>query len=130
MRLLLALPMVFLLAAGCAAPPSSPKPAGSPQAKFPSAASAKPARAQSVPGPVIEPVAAFTGKVVLLNAPLKYIVVEGVIGRLPPPDHTLNVYRDGQKVGVVTVSSQTRGANFAADVVHGEVRVGDTVRSD
>jgi len=82
------------------------------------------------PAPSIEPVSAFSGKVVLVNAPLKYIVVEGTIGRLPPPDQKLNVYRDGQKVGEVTVSAQARGANFAADLALGDARVGDTVRSD
>jgi hypothetical protein len=75
-------------------------------------------------------VAAFTGKIVLVNAGLKYVVIEGVIGRLPPTETALNVYRDGQKVGVVVVSNQARGANFAADLSHGEARLGDTVRSD
>lgn len=69
-------------------------------------------------------------KIVLVNAALKYVVIEGVIGRLPPTETALNVYRDGQKVGVVTVSNQARGANFAADLTQGEARLGDTVRSD
>lgn len=82
------------------------------------------------PAPVIEPISVFSGKVVLVNAALKYTVVEGVIGRLPPVEQSLNVYRDGQKVGVIVVSNQARGANFAADLTQGEARVGDTVRSD
>ncbi|MSU26353.1 MAG: hypothetical protein EXS27_00350 [Pedosphaera sp.] len=90
----------------------------------------KPAKDQPKLAPVIEPVSAFSGKVVLVNAPLKYIVVEGVIGRLPPVEQPLNVYRDGQKVGMAVVSAQVRGANFAADLTQGEARVGDTVRSD
>lgn len=90
----------------------------------------KPAKAQPNLAPVIEPVSAFSGKVVLVNAPLRYIVVEGTIGRLPPVEQSLNVYRDGQKVALVVVSGQSRGANFAADISQGDVRVGDTVRSD
>ena len=82
------------------------------------------------PAPVIEPISVFSGKVVLVNAALKYTVVEGIIGRLPPVEQSLNVYRDGQKVGVIVVSNQARGANFAADLTQGEARVGDTVRSD
>lgn len=90
----------------------------------------KPSKGQPNLAPTIQPIAALSGKVVLVNAPLKYVVVEGVIGRLPPVDQALNVYRDGQKVGVVVVSNQARGANFAADLTQGEVRVGDMVRSD
>lgn len=115
--------LAALVAAGCAGPKATQergKPAPPP----------KPAKGQPSPAPTIEPVSAFSGKVVLVNAPLKYIVVEGTIGRLPPPEQRLNVYRDGQKVGEVTVSAQARGANFAADVALGDVRVGDTVRSD
>ena len=63
---------------------------------------------------MIEPVASFSGRVVLVNGPLKYVVIEGVLGRLPPVEQSLNVYRDSQKVGVVTVSNQSRGASFAA----------------
>ena len=90
----------------------------------------KSAKARPKLTPVIEPVSVFSGKVVLVNAPLKYTVVEGIIGRLPPVEQSLNVYRDGQKVGVIVVSNQARGANFAADLMQGEARVGDTVRSD
>lgn len=124
--------LTVLLGAACAgtkeAKDGTAPPAPKEKAKSPSPP--KPAKGQPDPGPVITPVSAFSGKVVLVNGPLKYIVVEGVIGRLPPADQTLNLYRDGQKVGVVVVSGQFRGANFAADVSQGEVRVGDTVRSD
>ncbi len=80
--------------------------------------------------PVIVLVSVFSGKVVLVHGPLKYIIVEGVIGRLPPAELWLNVYRDGQKVGAAVVSRQSRGAHFAADLTQGEARLGDTVRSD
>ena len=119
-------PLVFtvaaLFAAGCAGPtPAAPKSkSAAPVATRPTAP----------PVPVIEPVQAFSGRVVLVNGPLKYVVVEGVLGRLPPVEQTLNIYRDGQKVGVAVVSGQSRGANFAADLSEGEARVGDTVRSD
>ena len=124
--------LAVLFAAGCAgtrdskdgAAPPTPKEKGKP------APPPKPAKGQPSPAPVIEPVSAFSGKVVLVNAPLKYIVIEGTIGRLPPVDQKLNVYRDGQRVGEVVVSGQSRGANFAADITLGEARVGDTVRSD
>jgi hypothetical protein len=116
------LPVAVWLFAGCAGPtPAAPKG---------KSAAPVPARPVAPPVPVIEPVQAFSGKVVLVNGPLKYVVVEGVLGRLPPAEQTLNIYRDGQKVGVAVVSGQSRGANFAADLSEGEARVGDTVRSD
>jgi hypothetical protein len=115
--------LAVLIAAGCSGPQAG-KERGKP------APPPKTAKGQPSPVPTIEPVSAFSGKVVLVNAPLKYIVVEGTLGRLPPSEQRLNVYRDGQKVGEATVSAQARGANFAADVAVGDVRVGDTVRSD
>ncbi|MFA6545170.1 MAG: hypothetical protein WCS99_12200 [Limisphaerales bacterium] len=127
---------IFLLAAlvtaGCAGTKDKKSGAArpAPKAKTGPGAPPKPAQSRTNSTPTIEPVSAFNGRVVLVNAPLKYVVIEGVIGRLPPADQTLNVLRDGQKVGVVVVSSQSRGANFAADLTQGEVRVGDTVRSD
>ena len=124
--------LAVLLAAGCAGTKDSKdgtaKPA--PKEKSKSSTPPKPAKAQPNPAPTIEPVSAFSGKVVLVNAPLRYIVVEGTIGRLPPVDQKLNVYRDGQRVGEAVVSGQSRGANFAADITLGDARVGDTVRSD
>lgn len=126
MSLLLAL---ILGGVGCAHPPGAKDATTTPSGKSKSAPpKSAPGQANSVP--VIEPVSAFSGRVVLVNAPLKYIVVEGTLGRVPAADQMLNVYREGQKVGVVVVSSQSRGANFAADLTQGEVRVGDTVRSD
>lgn len=130
MRLLPAPLLALLVVAGCAGPSGVKDGTPSGKAKAKSTAPPKPAKGQPPPVPVIEPVAAFTGKVVLVNAPLRYIVIEGVIGRLPPSDTALNVYRDGQKVGVVVVSNQSRGANFAADISIGDARVGDLVRSD
>lgn len=123
---------VALMVTGCAGTKDktdgTSKPAPTEQGK--STASPKGGKAQPDAAPVIEPATAFSGTVVLVNAPLKYVVIAGVIGRLPPAEQTLNVYREGQKVGVVVVSNQTRGANFAADISQGEARVGDTVRSD
>lgn len=127
MRCLPVLLMVVLAGAGCASPKEAKDGAAKATPKERAKSSGK---AQPNPAPVIQPVSAFSGKIVLVNGPLKYVVVEGTLGRLPPVEQTLNVYRDGQKVGVVVVSNQARGANFAADLSQGEVRVGDTVRSD
>ena len=83
------------------------------------------------PKPVtVVPVNPIQGKVVALNADLKYVVVDFSLGRLPRPDQKLNAYRAGQKVGEVRVSSQSILVNFAADIIAGEARIGDEVRED
>lgn len=76
------------------------------------------------------PVNPLAGKVVLVNEPLRYVVVDFALGRPPVADQRLNVYRKGQKVGEVRISSQSRNNNFAADVMAGEARVGDEVREN
>lgn len=78
---------------------------------------------------VVTPVRAYTGAVVLVNTALRYAVVEGTIGDLPPKGTPLEVYRGENKVGDLLVSEQRRDVNFAADIVNGLVQVGDTIRS-
>jgi hypothetical protein len=112
-----------LLGAGCTTAPDARK--SNSKKGDPKTGKAAPPTA-----PVISPVNALSGRVMLVNGPLKYIVAEGTLGRLPAADQVLNVYRDGQRVGEVRVSQQARGANFTADIVQGELRVGDTLRSD
>lgn len=122
--------LAVLAGTGCVRTKDTEGGATQPKEKARPAAKPQPAKDQPAPAPVIEPVSAFSGKVVLVNTPLKYLVVEGTIGRLPPVDQKLNVYREGRRVGEALVSGQSRGANFAADITLGEARVGDTVRSD
>lgn len=76
------------------------------------------------------PVNPIQGKVVALNAELKYVVVDFSLGRLPQPDQKLNVYRAGQKVGELRVSNQSILVNFAADIIAGEAKKGDEVREE
>jgi hypothetical protein len=78
---------------------------------------------------VVTPVRAYTGAIVLVNPTLRYVVVEGMIGDLPPKGIPLEVYRGENKVGDLTVSEQRRDMNFAADIVNGLIQVGDTIRS-
>jgi len=112
-----------LLASGCV---NSKNPRGA------TAAGSKLKPGQSAPpaAPVIAPLNSLSGRVLLVNTPLKYIVAEGAVGRLPAAEQVLNAYRDGQRVGEVRVSKPARGANFTADITQGDVRVGDTLRSD
>lgn len=78
----------------------------------------------------ITPVTIYTGKIALVKKQLKYVVVEGAIGEVPPADTVINVYRADKKVGELKVSNQARSNNYAADIIKGDLKAGDTVRSD
>ncbi len=82
------------------------------------------------PAAEVTPLILYTGKVALVKAGLKYVVVEGGIAEVPPAGATLNVYRGDNKVGQLKVSAQSRASNYAADIVSGSIQVGDSVRSD
>jgi hypothetical protein len=64
----------------------------------------------------------------MVNDNLRYVVVDFGFGLLPQPEQRLGVYRDGNKVAEIKVSSHSRNSNFAADIVTGTVRTGDGVK--
>jgi hypothetical protein len=78
----------------------------------------------------VKPVQIYTGKIALVKANLKYVVVDGELGAVPPAQTMLGVYRGENKVGEIKVSPQIRANNYAADIVSGAPQVGDTVRSN
>ena len=78
----------------------------------------------------VTPVKVYSGKIALVKTNLKYVVVDGDLGELPPAGTTLSVYRGGNKVGEIKVSPQIRANNYAADIVSGSPQVGDTVKGD
>lgn len=126
MRSVLITLLLALVWTGCAhsktvkpAPPAPP-----PKVK------AVPIKATPPQKPTVTATNALAGKVVLVNATLRFVVVDFSVGRKPAPGQRLGVYRKEQKIGEVKISSQSRDVNFAADLVTGEVRVGDEVRED
>lgn len=78
----------------------------------------------------VTPVRAYSGTIAVVKPSLKYVVVDGQLGAVPPADTLLNVYRGENKVGEIKVSPQIRANNYAADIVSGSPRVGDEVRSN
>jgi hypothetical protein len=70
------------------------------------------------------------GKVVSVNTPLRFVVMDFAIRRMPVVDQRLNVYRQSQKVGEVKVTGPTLDTTSAGDIIAGEARVGDEVRED
>lgn len=72
---------------------------------------------------------ALVGKVALVNAPGRFVVLNFPLGKMALVDQRLNLYRHGTKVGEVKVSGPQREANIVADLVAGEAEIGDEARS-
>lgn len=80
--------------------------------------------------PQLAPANPLAGRIALVNPTLRYVVVDFSLGRRPIAGQPLNVYRQGQKIGEIRISSQAQENNFAADLVAGEARTGDEVREE
>jgi hypothetical protein len=124
MRAILVLALAGALTAGCKSSRSgdSANVSGSDDARR-----TTPARGAAGAGrstPVHEPV----GKVASVNPNLRFVVIDFAFNPLPQVDQPMNVYRNGQKVGEVRISSQSRNSIIAADLTAGEARVGDEIR--
>jgi hypothetical protein len=76
----------------------------------------------------ITPSNELSGKIVLVNDQLRYVVVDFGFGLLPQPEQRLGVYRAGKKVAEIKISSHSRNSNFAADILTGKVADGDEVK--
>ena len=70
------------------------------------------------------------GKVAMVNADLRFVVLTFPVGQIPTIDQHLTVYRNGVKVGEVKVTGPQRNENTVADVVAGEAVKGDEVRDN
>ena len=107
-----------LLFAGCAGhQPASPKPDKT-----------KPASTK----PVVTPDFRVAGKVARVNMDGRFVILSFPPGDLPKPDERLNIYRKGLKVAEVKMDSkwQDNYNNAAADILEGEVQVGDEARQN
>ncbi len=106
-----------LLLAGCASRPS-PAPKSEPP---------KPAANKPVITPDFRPV----GKVARVNLDGRFVILSFSPGHVPKPEERLHVYRNGLKVAEVKVDAKWQtDDNAAADIVEGDVQVGDEARQD
>ncbi len=79
---------------------------------------------------IVTPGASLTGKVASVNPAYQFVVIAFDGGGKPAPEQKLAVYRANLKVGEVKISPQQMGQNVVADIVTGEARVGDEVRTE
>lgn len=69
-----------------------------------------------------------TGKIAILNAQLKFVVVDFGGQRQPPVGATLGVFRAGQRSGTIRLTEPVRGQFVTADILDGEPKPGDEAR--
>jgi hypothetical protein len=80
--------------------------------------------------PTITPIISLSGSVVYVNPISRYIVLDFYTSVLPQTDQRFNVYRRDLKVGEIKISREARNHLIAADIMAGEVEVGDVARPD
>ena len=68
------------------------------------------------------------GKVAHVNPTARFVVLTYPIGKLPPIERRLSVYRNGVRVAELKVTGPARDQNTVADITAGEVQPGDEAR--
>ncbi|MSR66189.1 MAG: hypothetical protein EXS24_02305 [Pedosphaera sp.] len=76
----------------------------------------------------VRPANVTTVKVALVDAELKFVVLDCTLIRMPKPLARLQVYRNGEKVGEVVTTNQIEETFLVADISKGEIKVGDEAR--
>ena len=102
--------------------PFAPVSSGSPRP--PKGAPAKP------PALIVTPASVHRGKIILVNARARYVVLICPFGYIPALDCTLNVYRGGLKVAEIKITGPQRDTSTVGDIVAGECQVGDEAREE
>ena len=115
-----------LLASGCAnrkaAGVSGQGQSGAPLDQWPVAASGPGA------GLIVTPTIAQVGKVIMVNRPGRFVVLNFPPGHRPMVDERLGVYHNGLKTGEVRITAQQDNDNVIADLVTGTAELGDEAR--
>ena len=81
-------------------------------------------------GIIVTPGGSVSGTVISVNPSARFAVLRFPIGQLPPLNQRMSAYRQGLKVADLNISGPQRDTHTVADVIAGECRVGDDVRSD
>ncbi len=135
MRFVLSTLLLALLGTGCVRSKAGPSVPVAAPAQTKVVKPDQPAKAVKIKStlpqkPTVTAMNTLAGKVVLVNDALRFVVVDFSVGRKPVPGQRLGVYRKEQKIGEVKISGQARDVNLAADLVAGEIKLGDDVRED
>ena len=125
--------LAMVLSWGCASKPKAEESQFANKSDVSSAAAAPakektPRKPKDDGKPEVIPSHDLAGKVVMVNDSLRYVVVDFGFGRLPQPEQRLGVYRGGNKVAEIKISTHSRQSHYAADIITGTVQAGDEVK--
>jgi hypothetical protein len=67
-------------------------------------------------------------KITSINTKYQFAVIDFSSHVLPPLGTHMTVYRDGKRVGTVQITEPVRARFATADILEGELRVGDEAR--
>jgi hypothetical protein len=67
-------------------------------------------------------------RIVSLNPEHDFVVIDFTSQMIPEVGTTVSIYRNGKRVGAVRITEPVRAQFATADIVEGEVHVGDEVR--
>jgi hypothetical protein len=84
----------------------------------------------SPPSPTLLADESVQGRVVTVNVPLRYVVMDFPLRSLPVLNQRLGIYREGQKIGEVRVTGPIMDTAAAGDILTGHAAVGDEVREE
>ncbi|HTI70272.1 MAG TPA: hypothetical protein VMF06_09910 [Candidatus Limnocylindria bacterium] len=78
----------------------------------------------------MRPLDGQVGKVFRVNLRLKFVVLDYSLNQIPELGTHLFLYRQGEKVGELSLNGPVQGETCAADIVSGTPLVGDTARTE
>ncbi len=78
---------------------------------------------------IVTPEDTLAGKVAMVNAQGRFVVLSFPLGHMPALDQRLNLYRRGLKVGEVKITGPQRDDTIVADIVDGNSEVGDEAKT-
>ena len=78
--------------------------------------------------PVVALADGLNGKISSANSDLRFVVITFPVGQMARVNQHLSVYRNGLKVGELTVTGPQSEDSTVADITAGEAQVGDAVR--
>lgn len=81
--------------------------------------------AAATQAPVLLPA---SGRIHSVSPVAPFVVVDYILGGMPPLQSTLDVFRGGQKVGQIRLSGPEQNGFVAADILSGILQVDDEVR--
>jgi hypothetical protein len=78
--------------------------------------------------PTLAPLGPPAGRIVSLNPEQNFVVIDFTSHMMPAVGTRVTIYRNGKQVGAVRITEPVRAQLATADIVEGEVHVGDEVR--